>query len=110
MRRLAALTAALVAPLVLAAPAHADSVLVCSPGAGVATTNTSCPFATSVHDAYFRQGQPAYPVAVSPVTGQVYTLSCQRGLTITMNQWPWNTANAVRCTGGVNAVVWLWST
>lgn len=110
MKKFASLLALPIIALGLAPPASADSILVCSSGAGVATTATSCPFATSVHDAYFAQGQPTFPTAYSPVTGGVYTMSCVRGLTITMNQWPWNQANAVRCYGGNNAVVWLWST
>lgn len=71
----------------------------------MATRVTSCPFATEVHYAYSgRVDTWAY----SPVTGQAYEMSCFPGYTISLDQWPWTTSNAVRCTGGDNAVVWVW--
>jgi hypothetical protein len=41
--------------------------------------NTSCPFAQNVRDAYFSSGGSSIVSAGSPVTGQVYTMSCSAG-------------------------------
>lgn len=90
----------------MAPPAGAtENVLVCSPGAGVATYVTSCPFAENVAAAYSGGG---WEYAYSPVTGGTYRMFCENGHAITLNQWPWSTSNASRCTGGTDAVVWVW--
>jgi serine/threonine kinase PknH len=57
--------------------------------------DTSCPFAENVQRAYLNsvdQGNGGTVTAVSPVTGQTYTMQCTDG-------------SPVVCTGGTNAVV-----
>ena len=68
------------------------------PRAGRGTVETSCPFAIAVREAYLdtaRPGDPASVQALSPVTGQTYTMGCQGGEVVT-------------CRGGNNAVVYLY--
>lgn len=75
---------------------------VCASGSGPFDTvaaggNTSCPFASAVHDAYIGQGgngSGATLQVTSPTTNQSYTMTCQAG-------------NPVVCTGGNNAQVLL---
>ena len=90
-----------------APPAAADEpFLVCPSGnTGVATTVTSCPFADSVRLAYIAQGNGEV-IAHSPVTGEVYGMWCMSGLEVRTGTWPYS-ARAVRCSGGDNAIVWL---
>lgn len=85
-----------------------EPVYVCPGGvSGVATTVTSCQFAQNVRASYFEQGQGRYIQAYSPVTGDMYDMSCVPGMSITLNSWPWE-AVAARCAGGSDAVVWIW--
>jgi len=90
-----------------APPAAADEpFMVCPSGnTGVATTVTSCPFADSVRLAYLAQGSGEV-IAHSSVTGEVYGMWCMPGLQVRTPSWPY-AARAVRCSGGDNAVVWL---
>jgi hypothetical protein len=53
---------------------------------------TSCPFARSVRDAFEASGGAEVVEAYSPVTGEVYTMTCSRGIPTV-------------CRGGNNAVV-----
>jgi len=64
-------------------------------GTVFAGPDTSCPFAENVQQAYLNsvnQGNGGTVTAVSPVTGQTYTMQCTDG-------------SPVVCTGGTNAVV-----
>jgi hypothetical protein len=102
------LGATLIAGAVLTAvPAQADEpFMVCPSGnTGVANTVTSCPFADSVRLAYIAQGAGEV-IAHSSVTGEVYGMWCMPGLQVRTLSWPYS-ARAVRCSGGNNAVVWL---
>lgn len=66
----------------------------------VGTSDTSCPFAEQVRIAYGASGPPASTPrqinAASPVTGQMYTLTCVP------------TGSLVTCTGGDDAVVYVY--
>ncbi|MCX5044973.1 serine/threonine protein kinase [Aldersonia sp. NBC_00410] len=66
----------------------------------IGNTVTSCPFAEEVRNAYNAGGppssQPRQVVAISPVTGQSYTMSCAPS------------GRLVTCTGGNGAVVHLY--
>lgn len=103
MKKFAAALAVPITALALAAPATAEPVVICSPGAGVSTTNTSCPFATYIHDNY--HGSGGY---WSPVTKTVIGMTCVGGYDLQANSWPWNIVDGVRCSGGNNAVVYVW--
>lgn len=66
--------------------------------AAVGSNQTSCEFAGSVWSEYqlaAGSGQSATINAYSPVTGSVYTMSCSGGAVVT-------------CTGGNNAVVYIY--
>lgn len=68
----------------------------CDSSVGVGSSSTSCPFAAAVRDAYLNsggKGQARTVTAVSPVTGQAYSMACG----------PEGTA--VVCRGGAGAVV-----
>lgn len=68
--------------------------------AGSANSVTSCPFAQSVRDAYVASGadgKAATVSAYSPVTGRTYSMNCTPA-----------GENVVRCTGGNNAVVYVY--
>ena len=88
-----AVAAAATVGVVSAPPASAETFLLCPSGlSGVATADTSCPFADNVRRAFY--GQPGWTVfAFSPVTGSVYTMQCAR--TITSVGW----SNPKRCFG-----------
>lgn len=76
----------------------ADGELFARSGSG--NSVTSCPFAQSVRDAYVAtgaEGGAATVQAHSPVTGQTYTMACSPA-----------GENVVRCTGGNNAVVYVY--
>ncbi|MFI6867290.1 protein kinase [Nocardia sp. NPDC050406] len=67
----------------------------------IGSTVTSCPFAEEVRRAYASAtgntpGAPASVVAVSPVTGRSYTMSCTAA------------GKLVTCVGGENAVVYVY--
>lgn len=67
-------------------------------GSAVGSTVTSCPFAEEVRLAYTRAGSDRNSrtvVASSPVTGKRYDMNCV------------SSAQLVTCTGGENAVVYL---
>ncbi|OZC86060.1 hypothetical protein CH254_18930 [Rhodococcus sp. 06-412-2C] len=67
-------------------------------GSAVGSTATSCPFAEEVRLAYTRGGSDRNSrtvVASSPVTGKRYEMNCV------------SSAQLVTCTGGENAVVYL---
>ncbi|MGB6274787.1 MAG: hypothetical protein WBF80_05265, partial [Rhodococcus sp. (in: high G+C Gram-positive bacteria)] len=67
-------------------------------GSAVGSTVTSCPFAEEVRLAYTRAGSDRNSrtvVASSPVTGKRYEMNCV------------SSAQLVTCTGGENAVVYL---
>ncbi|MGV8874557.1 MAG: hypothetical protein ACOH2Q_18640 [Rhodococcus sp. (in: high G+C Gram-positive bacteria)] len=67
-------------------------------GSAVGSTVTSCPFAEEVRLGYMRGGSDPNPrtvVASSPVTGKRYEMDCV------------SSAQLVTCTGGENAVVYL---
>jgi hypothetical protein len=62
------------------------------------TEVTSCPFAEAVRAQYLRQGLRAAPVTlnvISPVTDEIYVMTCIGSQVVT-------------CTGGSNAVVYLY--
>lgn len=68
--------------------------------AGAGSSATSCPFASSVRDSYLASGAgggAATISAYSPVTGTSYTMNCAPAGT-----------NVVQCTGGNNAVVYIY--
>ncbi|OZC96299.1 hypothetical protein CH275_26580 [Rhodococcus sp. 06-235-1A] len=67
-------------------------------GSAVGSTVTSCPFAEEVRLAYLRGGSDRNTrtvVASSPVTGKRYDMNCV------------SSAQLITCTGGENAVVYL---
>jgi hypothetical protein len=73
------------------------------------TDDTTCEFAESVRFNYDEQptrGVVTHIVAHSPKTGQNYDMRCTPGTVVNGNG---DRVNAVRCTGGINAVVDLWS-
>lgn len=79
---------------------------ICPSGhSGVATTVTSCAFADSVRRAYLIQGGPDVQ-AYSPVTGDTYAMEYIGGFTAHLSDG--EVVQAVRCTGGNNAVVVMW--
>ncbi|MGJ3508233.1 hypothetical protein [Enemella sp. A6] len=57
---------------------------------------TSCQFAYVVRQTYIDQGPGTYDV-YSPVTGKEHRMTCEPP-----------EGNAVRCTGGTNALLWFW--
>ncbi len=63
--------------------------------AGSGTALTSCPFAQAVRDAYVQAGGASSLEVRSPVTNKEYTMHCSGGSVTT-------------CTGGNNAVVFLY--
>lgn len=66
--------------IALAAPAHADEN--CGYGL-VAVGPTSCPFAVNVRNAFMSHGTGTV-VVYSPVTGENYSMDCERwGTTVT---------------------------
>jgi hypothetical protein len=92
-------------PPVAAPPSH-ETFLICPDGhSGVATSVTSCQFAMNLRDSYLSDGGPVVS-AYSPVTGDTYQMVCHSGLTARLSDG--ETVNAVRCTGGNDAVVILW--
>lgn len=84
--------------------ATADDFLTCPSGhVGVATNVTSCEFADDVRAAWF--GQPGNPVlAYSPVTGQVYSMACNRSTVMVGGV----VVNGFTCYGGDHAEVVVW--
>lgn len=65
---------------------------------GVGTTSTTCGFAEQVRKAYIDGGGDGSKTSIrakSPATGKTYTMSCSG-------------AKVTRCTGGRNAVVYLY--
>jgi|HubBroStandDraft_3_1064219.scaffolds.fasta_scaffold114666_2 hypothetical protein len=92
----------------VAPQAHADVGFVMCPSGrdGVASTVTSCAFADNVRDAFYALGMPTYLRAYSPVTDQVYVMTCIHGY---MAQFINGQALIVaRCSGGSNAEVVVW--
>lgn len=88
------------------APPTQGMFVICPSGhSGVATTVTSCAFADNVRRAYLAQGGPDVE-AYSPVTGETYAMECVRGFEAHLSDG--QTVQAVRCTGGNNAVVVVW--
>ena len=92
------------APAVPATPAGAYQCSSLGGGpfarAGAGSSSTSCPFASSVRDSYLASGAgggAATISAYSPVTGTSYTMYCAPAGT-----------NVVQCTGGNNAVVYVY--
>ncbi|MCP9490417.1 MAG: hypothetical protein MSC31_11160 [Solirubrobacteraceae bacterium MAG38_C4-C5] len=65
----------------------------CGDGLSV-NSQTSCPFARVVRDAYEASGRSSRVQATSPVTGETYTMTCT------------SSASTV-CTGGNNAAVYI---
>jgi hypothetical protein len=65
----------------------------CGDGLSV-NSQTSCPFARVVRDAYEASGGGSRVRASSPVTGETYTMSCSGGVPVV-------------CTGGNNAAVYI---
>lgn len=93
-------------PVTVTAPAANETFLICPDGhSGVATSVTSCQFAINVRTSYEINGGPIV-TAYSPVTGDSYEMVCQPGITAHLSDG--ETVNAIRCTGGNNAVVILW--
>ncbi|MCV7090199.1 hypothetical protein [Mycobacterium interjectum] len=90
-----------------AEPPPTEGMFVTCPSghSGVATTVTSCAFADSVRRAYLVQGGPDVS-AYSPVTGETYAMECIGGFTAHLSDGA--VVQAVRCTGGDNAVVVVW--
>ncbi len=88
-----------------AQPAAPSGSFMCSNSGGgplshsaVGSSVTSCEFAASVRSAYLSSGGNGGPMiidAYSPVTGTTYTMSCSGGPVVT-------------CTGGNNAVVYIY--
>ena len=79
------------------------------PFSGAVTADTSCPFAEQVRAAYLAQSTRYVPVniiAYSPVTNQGYVMTCVPGTVVNGNG---KIVQAMRCTGGNDAVVDLWS-
>lgn len=92
------------APAVPATPAGAYQCSSLGGGpfsrAGAGSSATSCPFASSVRDSYLASGAgggAATISAYSPVTGTSYTMYCAPA-----------GSNVVQCTGGNNAVVYVY--
>lgn len=91
------------APAPAPKPVPADPVVPsyatqCTSGLAIGSSKTSCAFAQSVLQAYWNQPQRSGTVnvyAYSPVTGKSYLMTC-RGTRV------------VTCTGGDNAVVYLY--
>jgi hypothetical protein len=93
-------------PVTAAAPPANETFLICPDGhSGVATGVTSCQFAMNVRSSYLRQGGPTV-IAYSPVTDDSYQMDCHPGYSARLANGA--TVDAVRCTGGNNAVVILW--
>lgn len=65
----------------------------CGDGLSV-NSQTTCPFARAVRDAYEASGGRSRVRASSPVTGETYTLNCSGGMPVV-------------CTGGNNAAVYI---
>lgn len=107
MMRLMLGSSAVALALLGAAPAHADEVFnVCGSGrVGVATTVTSCAFATEVRYSYLSQGGPVVS-AYSPITGMFYNMQCAGGFISHLNDG--EIVRSVRCVGGDDAVVVIW--
>ncbi|MBB1026364.1 serine/threonine protein kinase [Dietzia sp. DQ11-38-2] len=88
-----------------AQPAAPSGSFVCSNVGGgplahsaVGSSVTSCEFAVSVRSTYLASGGNGGPMTIdaySPVTGATYTMSCSGGPVVT-------------CTGGNNAVVYIY--
>lgn len=94
------------APPAPAPPPTEGNFAICPSGhAGVATTVTSCAFADNVRRSYLIQGGPEV-LAYSPVTGETYTMDCVGGFTAHLSDG--EVLQAVRCTGGNDAVVVVW--
>lgn len=95
------------APAAPVVPATPSGAYLCSTSgsapfarAGAGSSATSCPFAGSVRDSYRASGAgggAATISAYSPVTGTSYTMYCAPAGT-----------NVVQCTGGNNAVVYVY--
>lgn len=102
-------TVTVAAPPVPPAPAppqNEGNFVICPSGhAGVATPVTSCAFADNVRRSYLIQGGPEV-LAYSPVTGETYTMECNGGFTAHLSDG--EVLQAVRCTGGNDAVVVVW--
>ena len=99
-------------------PAHAGTTYACQQQfsanggdfqySGAVTSETSCGFAESVRLSYNVQptrGVSTRIVAHSPATGEEYPMYCEPGNVL--NGYG-TRVNAVRCSGGINAVVDLW--
>lgn len=107
LRGIAAISTALATTLTLTCPsAHAEDWFMCPSGiSGVANGSTSCAFADSVSIAW--RNSPRYVVdAYSPVTHQMYRMSCAPN-TVTMGG-EWAALRGARCAGGNNAIVIVW--
>ena len=99
-------TVTVAAPPPPAPPPTEGMFAICPSGhSGVATTVTSCAFADNVRRAYLAQGGPDV-LAYSPVTGDTYNMECIGGFTAHLSDG--EVLQAVRCTGGSNAVVVVW--
>ena len=104
---LGSILAALVGWLFYAAPAHADGGVfqVCPSGrVGVVGGNTSCAFAEIVRAGYYYDGNRF--LAYSPVTGQVYAVSCVPGYMANFSDG--SSRISVHCFAGDNARVVVW--
>jgi hypothetical protein len=90
------------------APAHADNMFVMCPSGrdGVSSSVTSCLFADNVRDAFYALGTPTYLRAYSPVTDQVYVMTCIHGFTASFTNG--QVLNVVKCVGGNDAEVVVW--
>jgi hypothetical protein len=99
----------LAASVTIVAPvAKADGIFtICPSGvSGVATTVTSCAFADNVRSTWIRSGGSSLIQAYSPVTNTYYEMQCSADFTATLNSG--RTVQAIRCSGGNNAVVIAW--
>lgn len=94
--------------LPFAATAHADEAfLTCPSGrSGVATLVTSCAFADNVRASLLTQGGLVV-TAYSPVTGESYQMQCYDRFVAHFND-SWTVFPTTKCTGGDNAVVFVW--
>jgi len=98
--------ASLVVWLFYAAPARADGVFqICPSGnVGVMGGHTSCQFAEIVRGGYYHDGNRF--LAYSPVTNQVYAVSCVPGYMAYFNNG--SSRISVHCFAGNNARVVVW--
>ena len=80
------------------------NVVRCDAHSAIGTESTSCPFAREVKRQY-NAAPGAIVQATSPVTKESYIMRCEPGFRVTLLDDDTQSADAVRCTGGNNAVV-----